>query len=94
VKVKISGNGLAINKSKKLAEHIRIKQEIKFLYKKKALLNKQLYDIHLLLTAQWGNTCDNIMCQVNDELKDILDKKIRSITKEIKSIDRQEAPRE
>jgi hypothetical protein len=44
VKVKISGKGPAVNKSKKLAEHARIKQEIKFLYKKKALLNKQLYN--------------------------------------------------
>jgi hypothetical protein len=47
------------------------------------LLNKQLYDTHLLLTAQWGNTWDNIMCQVN-ELKDILDKKYDLLQKKLK----------
>jgi hypothetical protein len=86
VKVKISGNGPAVNKSKKLAEHTRIKQEIKFLYKKKALLNKQLYNTHLLLAKQWGNTWDNIMCQVNDELKDILDKKYDLLHKKLKAL--------
>jgi hypothetical protein len=83
--VKISGKGPAVNKSKKLAEQARIKQEIKFLYKKKALLNKQLYSTYLLLAKQWGNTWDNIMCQVNDEVKAILDKKYDLLHKKLKN---------
>jgi hypothetical protein len=34
---------------------LRIKNEIKFLYKKKQHLNKQLYDLHIQNANEWGN---------------------------------------
>jgi hypothetical protein len=34
---------------------LRVKNEIKFLYKKKQHLNKQLYDLHIQNANEWGN---------------------------------------
>ena len=36
---------------------IRIKDEIKFLYKKEQKLNGDLYDVHLKAAQEWGNMC-------------------------------------
>jgi hypothetical protein len=35
---------------------MRIKDEIKFLYMKKDQLNKKLYQAHLKVAQEWGNT--------------------------------------
>jgi hypothetical protein len=40
----------------KKAQTIRIKDEIKFLYKKKEKLNKELYNTHLRTAQEWGKT--------------------------------------
>jgi hypothetical protein len=41
----------------KKAQLMRIKDEIKFLYKKKEKLNQELYKIHLQTAQEWGSTC-------------------------------------
>jgi hypothetical protein len=47
VEVKVIGNTPSVIKTQKLVANIRIKQELKFLYKKKSNLNIQLYSKHL-----------------------------------------------
>jgi hypothetical protein len=49
----VSGNNLQAKRTQKIAEYIRIKNELKFLYKKKQSINNQLYSIHLEAAAYW-----------------------------------------
>lgn len=52
---------------------IRIKNEIKFLYKKRQKFNKYLYRIHLLAPQEWGimwyTILDSILDATNHELE-------------------------
>jgi hypothetical protein len=54
LKLKVIGNTPSVIKTQKLEANIRIKQELKFLYKKKSNLNIQLYSEHLHTAAYWG----------------------------------------
>jgi hypothetical protein len=47
---------------------IRIKDEIKFLYKKKQQLNKDLYHIHLKAAQEWGNLWNIVINSINDKV--------------------------
>jgi hypothetical protein len=60
---------------------LQIKDEIKFLYKKKDQLNKQLYALHLQTAQEWGNAWPIITDYVNDSIK-------RTMTDKHKTIDR------
>jgi hypothetical protein len=57
VKVKVSGICLQAIKTQKTAECIRIKNELKFRYKKKQNVNNKLYSIHLEAVAYWDRSC-------------------------------------
>jgi hypothetical protein len=52
---------------------LRIKDEIKFLYKKKEKLNRELYNIHLKVAQEWGNTWhiiqEYILGSINREMQ-------------------------
>ena len=66
----------ATNITQKKIHTIQLKDEIKFLYKKKEKLNKDLYNIHLKAAQEWGNTWhiiqDFIHKSTNQELAKIL----------------------
>lgn len=47
---------------------IRLKDEIKFLYRKKQNLNKQLYDTHPVLANEWGESWHPVEESVNISL--------------------------
>jgi hypothetical protein len=53
VKIKISGNNIATQKTHQQATRCRINNEIKFLFAKKRKLNEQLYKLHLTNTNDW-----------------------------------------
>jgi hypothetical protein len=69
--------------NQKKAQTLRIKDEIKFLHKKKEKLNHELYKIHLQTAQQWGNTWhiihDSILNSINKEIE----KKYKSIEDKI-----------
>jgi hypothetical protein len=61
---------------------LRIKNEIKFLYKNKQL-NKELYTLHLLTANEWGNTI--ITVKITDTMKHkhySINRKIQNLTNE------------
>jgi hypothetical protein len=47
-------------KTQRIAEYIRIKNELTFLYKKKQSINNQLYGIHLEAAAYWDRNWKSI----------------------------------
>jgi hypothetical protein len=55
---------------------IRIKDEIKFLYKKKQKLNKGLYNAHLKAALEWGNMWHTIMNSILFSVNQEADKNI------------------
>ena len=56
VNIKIANTSPASQTTAKKAQLIRIKDEVKFLYKKKEKLNQKLYKIHLQTAQEWGST--------------------------------------
>jgi hypothetical protein len=52
---KFQNTSPAAKYSAKKAQITRIKDEIKFLYKKKDNLNRELYEHHLKAAKYWGN---------------------------------------
>ena len=53
IDIKISGNNKRSHTTKQAAVKYRINLELKHLYKRKALLNKQLYETHLECANYW-----------------------------------------
>jgi hypothetical protein len=53
--IKVPNTSPAAYYTSKKVRNIRIKDEIKFLYKKKQQLNKDLYHTHLEVAKKWGN---------------------------------------
>jgi hypothetical protein len=67
---------------------IRVKDEIKLLYKKKQKLNMELYNAHLKAALEWGNMwhtiMDHILITVNQEADKkykIINAKLNQLTK-------------
>jgi hypothetical protein len=54
---------------------IRLKDEIKFLYKKKEKPNNELYNIHLKAAQERGNTWYIILDSIHDPINHELEKK-------------------
>jgi hypothetical protein len=69
-KTKIISHNIGISQhvTNKIHE-IRVKNEIKFWYKKKQLLNKQLYDLHLENGRRWGKTWDILDKNISHKLE-------------------------
>jgi hypothetical protein len=53
----------------------RIKDKIKFLYKKKDQLNRKLYRTHLEVAQQWGNTWAIIHNSIHENINQGMERK-------------------
>jgi hypothetical protein len=62
---------------------LRIKDETKFLYKKKQKLNTDLYIKHLQIADEWGNTWQLIAYNTQESLQMEASKKYNSINKKL-----------
>jgi hypothetical protein len=51
------------------ATKIRITQEVKFLYKKKQILNEELYDLHLACANDWQELWPQILNNIDNKLQ-------------------------
>ena len=87
VNVRIANTSPASLVTTKKAQTIRIKDEIKFLHKKKDKLNKELYNIHLKAAQEWDNTWhiiqESILESINKEMQrkyKNLDEKLEKLT--------------
>ena len=68
-KIKIPGHSHATKPTLKKVHFVKIREEIKFLYKKKQYLNSKLYHTHLTLANSWGKTWQYIQSTTESKLK-------------------------
>jgi hypothetical protein len=86
INIKVNGNNRRSHNTKNAALKYRIDLELKHLYKKNAILNKQLYDTHLKCANYWQELwylierSEHQKCQnMNDMLYNKLNKKLDSL---------------
>jgi hypothetical protein len=81
--IKVTGNAKASTNTKQKARRLRIQNKIKYLYKKKQQINKELYYIHLCNANQWQNLWTHIEQNINDKLHLEIGAKLKNQTKKI-----------
>jgi hypothetical protein len=59
------------------------KNEIKFLYKKKQYLNKELYNLHIQNANEWGNIWNIITNDITNTINNTMKHKYIKITKKL-----------
>jgi hypothetical protein len=84
--VRCTGNSIPSNRTKRTAENLRIKNEIKFLYVKKQKLNKCLYESHLHNAHVWNKIWSLIETDINEKLEMIMSKKYKTHERKLKSL--------
>jgi hypothetical protein len=67
--IKTLAHNIATKKTQMHAQTLRIKNEIKFLYKKRQQLNKELRYIHIQNSNTWKYTLNNIEQSINQKLQ-------------------------
>jgi len=77
--IRIPHTSPAANVSLNKIHKIRIKDELKFLYKKKEKLNTDLCKIHLQATQEWGKTWYFIIGSLNESINQELNKKYKTL---------------
>ena len=60
-------------------QNLRIKDEMKYLYRKKQQLNQKLCHLHFSLVDTWGNTWQYIQYTIEDKLKKIVQSKYKKL---------------
>jgi hypothetical protein len=76
-RIKIPNTSPAFHNTTRKIYMIRIKEEIKFLYKKKEQLNIDLYKSHIEAANEWGNAWHTIHNAVHDSINQEMEKRYR-----------------
>jgi flagella basal body P-ring formation protein FlgA len=85
-KIKVANTSTAAKLTQRKTQILRIKDEIRFLYKKKLQLNKQLYHSHLTAANVWGPAWDTIAEVTHNNINKHMDIKYQSIHKKINNL--------
>ena len=85
--IKVPKTSKAAQSTQSKVTRIRIKDEIKFLYKKKDQLNKQLYQAHLAIAQEWGSTWHIIREYLHENINTDMDKKYRTIEQKLTKLE-------
>ena len=72
------------------ASTICIKDEIRFLYRKKEYLNRDLHDAHLQASKEWGSSRTLIMNSINESTRTQMDDKYQTIRQKLEHLTKQE----
>jgi phage pi2 protein 07 len=75
IKVPVTSPAARITKNK--IHTIRLKDEIKYLYRKKEKLNKELYYAHQKAAQEWGNSWNFILDSVYESINNEMEKKYK-----------------
>jgi hypothetical protein len=67
-KTKFASTSPAAHVTTKKAQRTRVKDEIKFLFKKKEKLNYELYNTHLKSAQEWGGMWYTILSSIHESL--------------------------
>jgi hypothetical protein len=82
--LRVPHNSPASHVTQQKAQILRIKDEIKFLYRRKDHLNKDLYGIHLQAATEWGTLWDLISTSIHNTTQNLMEKKYTTISHKIK----------
>lgn len=82
-KMNIPDRSIRERNTKETAQCMCIKNELKFLYKKKQNINKELYRAHLHNAYTWNSIWEIIKEKINDKLEPLMRKKYENINKKI-----------
>jgi hypothetical protein len=83
---KFADTSAAAQVTTKKAQIIRVKNEIKFLFKKKERLNQELYNAHLKAAQEWGSVWYTILESIHSSLNSEMEKKYKSLDMKIKKL--------
>jgi hypothetical protein len=84
IKVPYTSQAAAITQRK--AQTLRVKDEIRFLYRKKEQLNRQLYYAHLQATHEWGPIWDVISHSIHENLNALMKQKYLSQNQKLQQL--------
>ena len=84
--IKLPNTSPATRTTQKKIHTVRIKDEIRFLYKKKQKLNNDLYKIHLKAAQEWGNSWYTILDSVIESTNFELERKYKTIDAKLNKI--------
>jgi len=85
-KIKVAATSPAAKFTQRKTQILRIKDEIRFLYKKKMQLNKQLYYSHITAANIWGPAWDTIAEITHNNINKHMDIKYHSIHKKLQNL--------
>jgi len=88
--IKVPTTSPAAHKTQRKAQITRIKEEIKFLYKKKDKINKDLYKAHLKVAREWGNLWHPILETVQESINNIMDRKYKNLHQKLNTLEREQ----
>jgi hypothetical protein len=87
IHIKSADTSEAAKRTETQVRTLKIKNEIKFLYKKKQQLNKELYTLHLLnANNEWGNIWNIIAAYITDALENAMKHKYNNINRKVQSL--------
>jgi len=66
---------------------IRLKDEIKLLYRKKEKLNKESHYAHLKAAYEWGNSWNIIPVSVHESIINEMEKKYKTINQKLEKLE-------
>jgi hypothetical protein len=66
--------------------HMRIRDEIKFVYSKKQLLNHQIYHLHLLLADTWNNSWQYMLHAIESKLQNEAQNKYQNLDRNLNKL--------
>jgi hypothetical protein len=85
IKIPVTSKAAKVTQSK--ISTIRIKDEIKFLYKKKDHLNKELFQAHLKVAQEWGNTWHLIREYLHSSIHVTTDRKYNALKQKLNKLE-------
>ena len=84
--IKIPCTSPATNVTQEKIQTIRLKDEIKFLYKQKEKLNNDLYRIHLKAAQERGSTWHVSLDSIHESINQEWEKKYKTIEEKLKKL--------
>ena len=86
INIKVNGNNIKAERTKKLATRHRINQEIKFQYAKKQKINEQLYKIPLECTYKLPTTWQMIKTVIDNNIQLQMEKQNANLNKKLDNL--------
>lgn len=88
--IKIPNSSPAAKFTQRIAQTLRINDELKYLYMKKQQLNHKLYLLILSLANTWGNSQHYIQCVIEDKMPRKIQSKYKTLDNKLHKLSREQ----